>query len=77
MNFEANLDHFDKLFVFWAFLLQIILIAHFAIRKPYFESYTMIYGWLIYGLAIPAAVISILLLINGKDWTIWIGGFTH
>jgi hypothetical protein len=35
----------------------------------------MIYGWLIYALAIPAAVISILLMINGKDWTIWIGGF--
>jgi hypothetical protein len=70
-----NLDRLDKLFVVWAFLLQIVLIVHFAIRKPLFESYTLKYGWIVYALCIPAVVISIILLRGGKSWTFWLGGF--
>jgi hypothetical protein len=33
----------DKLFVVWALLFQIILIVHFALRKPFFESYMVRY----------------------------------
>jgi hypothetical protein len=40
MSFWENLDNLDKLFVVWAFLFQIVLIVHFAIRKPFIESYT-------------------------------------
>ena len=68
-------DKLDKLFVFWAFLFQIVLIVHFAIRKPFFESYTMKFGWIVYALCIPAVVISIILLRGGKSWSFWLGGF--
>jgi hypothetical protein len=75
MNFWKNLDHLDKLFVVWAFLFQIVLIVHFAVRKPFFESYTKRFGWLVYALCIPAAIISVILLRGGKSWTFWLGGF--
>jgi hypothetical protein len=71
----TKLDNLDKLFIAWAFLLQILLIVHFAIRKPLFESYTVKYGWIIYALCIPAVVISIILLRGGKSWSFWLGGF--
>ncbi len=71
----TKLDNLDKLFVIWAFLFQVLLIMHFAIRKPFFESYTVKYGWIIYALCIPAVVISIILLRGGKSWSFWLGGF--
>jgi len=70
-----NLDKLDKLFIVWAFLFQIVLIIHYALRKPFFESYTMKYGWIVYALCIPAVVISIILLNGGKSWSFWLGGF--
>ena len=70
-----NLDKLDKLFIIWAFFFQVILIVHFALRKPFFESYAMKYGWIVYALCIPAALISIILLRGGKSWSFWLGGF--
>lgn len=70
-----GLDSFDILFIVWAFLFQVILIIHFSIRKKYFESYTQRFGWLVYALSIPAVLISILLIINEKSWSFWLGGF--
>ena len=70
-----GLDKFDILFVVWAFTLQVILIIHFAIRRRFFESYTLKYGWLVYAMSLPALVISIILIIGGKPWTLWISGF--
>jgi hypothetical protein len=70
-----NLDNLDMLFIIWAFTFQIVLIVHFAIRKRYFESYTLKYGWLVYALSIPAVIISIILLLGGKSWSFWVGGF--
>jgi hypothetical protein len=70
-----NLDSLDRLFVVWAFLFQIVLIVHFALRKPYLKSYTAKFGWIVYALCIPAAVISIILMRGGKSWTFWLGGF--
>lgn len=75
MSTWASLDKFDRLFVVWAFLFQIIFILHFALRKPFFASYTLKYGWIVYLLCIPAAIISIILLRNGKSWSFWLGGF--
>jgi len=69
------LDNLDKLFIIWAFFFQTVLIIHFAVRKRFFESYTVKYGWLVYALSIPAAAISVILLLGGKDWTFWLGGF--
>ena len=71
----SNLDSMDRLFVVWAFFFQISLIVHFAIRKRIFESYTLKYGWVVYALCIPAVVISVLLILNGKSWSFWLGGF--
>jgi hypothetical protein len=70
-----NLDALERLFVVSAFAFQIALIAHFAVRKRFFESYTVPYGWIVYALCIPAAVISIVLLLGGKPWWSWLGGF--
>jgi len=71
----SNLDRLDKLFIVWAFLFQVVLIAHFALRKRFFESYTLKLGWIVYALCIPAAAISIVLLLGGKSWSFWLGGF--
>jgi len=71
----SDWDNLDKLFVVWAFLFQVVLVVHFALRKRFFESYTMKIGWVVYALCIPAAVISILLLRGGKSWSFWLGGF--
>ena len=70
-----GLDKRDTLFVVWAFTFQIVLIIHFAVRKPFFESYTEKFGWIVYALSIPAVVISIILLLGGKSWSFWLGGF--
>ena len=75
MSTWNDMDRLDKLFVIWAFLFQIILIAHFAVRKPLLESYTSKFGWIVYALCIPAVVISIILLRGGKNWSFWLGGF--
>lgn len=75
MTCMKNLDKLDRLFVVWAFLFQIALIIHFAIRKFAFESYTVKFGWIVYALCIPAVVISIILLRSGKDRSFWLGGF--
>ena len=60
----SDMDNLDRLYVVWAFLFQVVLIVHFAVRKRFLESYTMKYGWIVYALCIPAAVISILLLLG-------------
>lgn len=70
-----GLDALDWLFIAWAFLFQIVLIAHFAVRKRFFESYTRRLGWIVYALSVPAAVISVILLLGGKPWSFWLGGF--
>ena len=70
-----NLNQLDFLFVFWAFFYQIVLIVHFAARKRFFESYTLKYGWLVYVLCIPGVIFSIILLLGGKSWSYWLGGF--
>lgn len=70
----TDLDRLDRLFLAWAFLFQVVLIVHFALRKPFIESYTLRYGWLVYALCIPAVVISLILWRAGKSWYFWIGG---
>lgn len=66
-------DNLDVLYVTLAFLFQVNLILHFAFRKWRFVT-AMRYGPIVYAFSIPAALLSILLLINGKAWYLWIGG---
>lgn len=69
-------DIFETLFVVTAFLFQLILIIHFALRKWQFDL-AMRYGRIVYALSIPAAVISIIILLGGKSWSFWLGGFIY
>ena len=49
-----GLDSLEILFVVSAFLFQIVLIIHFALRKWHFDL-AMRYGWIVYALSVPAA----------------------
>jgi hypothetical protein len=71
----TDLTQFEYIFSGWAFLLQLSIIAHFAIRKRLFESYTVKYGWIIYALCFPALVISLVQFLGGASWSFWLGGF--
>jgi hypothetical protein len=71
-----DLDELEFLFVGSAFLFQIILIVHFALRKWRFNI-AIRYGPIVYALSIPAGAISILLLIGGKPWSLWLSGFLY
>ena len=66
-----GLDKLDTLFVIWAFFLQVVLIIHFAVRKRFFDSYALKFGWIVYALCLPSAIISIILLVGGKAWFFW------
>lgn len=71
-----GLENLDALFVIWAFLFQTILIVHFALRKWRFDI-AMRYGPIVYALSLPAVAISIILLLGGKTWSLWLGGFIY
>ena len=72
----SGLDRFDNLFVVTAFFIQIVLLIFFALRKWMFDT-AMQVGWIVYALAVPALIISVLLLMNGKSWYFWLGGFLY
>lgn len=70
------MDRYDKLFIFVAFFIQFILLIYFAIRKWDFDL-AMQWGWIVYALALPAVIISLVLLFAGKPWYLWLGGFLY
>lgn len=72
----SALDRHDKLFVSTAFSLQIVLLVFFALRKWKFDT-AMQLGWIVYALAVPAALVSVVLLIGGKPWHLWLAGFLY
>lgn len=76
MKIVSGFDRFDGMFVFTAFFIQIVLLIFFALRKWMFDT-AMQVGWIVYALAIPAFIISVLLLMNGKRWYFWLGGFLY
>jgi hypothetical protein len=65
----------EIVFVGTAFIFQIAVIIHFALRKWFFASYIMKFGWIMYALSVPAAVVSLFLLKGGMTWSFWVGGF--
>lgn len=69
-------DNLKNLFLITAFLFQIILIIHFALRKWRFDI-TRRYGWIVYVLSVPAAMVSVLLLLGNKSVWLWLGGFIY
>jgi hypothetical protein len=70
-----DLDPLDTAFVVWGFVMQSILIIHFAVRKRFFETYTVKYGWIVYALCLPGMVLSLYMIMGGKEWSFWLGGF--
>ena len=71
-----GVDRLEILFVVTAFLFQIILIIHFALRKWRFEQ-AMRYGPLVYAMSFPAAAVSLILWANGMPWSLWLGGLLY
>jgi hypothetical protein len=69
-----EIDSLDILFVIWSFLFQVVLIIHFALRKWLFSRYVVKYGWIVYALALPAGLVSLVLWRAGKAWGLWLGG---
>ena len=72
----SGIDRLDRLFVFTAFFLQIVLLVFFANRKWDFDS-AVKWGWIVYALAVPAVVASLVLLVGGKPWYLWLAGFLY
>ncbi len=68
-----GLNNYQILFLIAAFLVQLILIAHFALRKWRFHL-AVRYGPVVYALSIPAATLSFFLLRSGMDWFFGLGG---
>jgi hypothetical protein len=64
------------LFVLAAFLFQIILITHFALRKWRFDL-AIRYGPIVYVLGLLAAGVSLLILLGGQPWSLWLAGFLY
>ena len=73
MTILSSLDALDTLFVFLAFLIQAVLIIHFAVRRWAFAAATR-YGFLVYALAIPALALSVAQMAGGKPWYLWLSG---
>jgi hypothetical protein len=59
-----------------AFIFQILLCAHFAIRKRR-QSFAIRWGWVVYALGIPAALMSVAILVAGYPWYYWLAGFLY
>jgi hypothetical protein len=73
----SGLSSHRVLFVVWAFFFQAVLIVHYLVRRWAFESYVLKYGWIVYALGVPAVVVSLLLLLAGETWSLWVGGLIH
>jgi hypothetical protein len=69
-------DRYDRLFVITSFAIQIVLLVHFVLRKYDFPA-AMKYGWIVYALAIPAVIVSIVLISGHKPWYLWVAGFLY
>jgi hypothetical protein len=65
-----------QLFAITAFVLQLVLIVHFALRRWAFAT-AMRFGVFVYGLGIPAAIVSIVLWVGGQPWYLWAAGLLY
>jgi hypothetical protein len=69
-------DILETVFVVSAFLFQLVLIAHFSLRKWRFDL-AMRYGRIVYALSIPAVGLSTLILLGSLSWSFWLSGFLY
>ena len=69
-------DVLENLFVGAAFAFHAVLLAHFTARRWRFET-AIRYGRVVYALAIPFAILSLIQLAVGNPWWLWLGGFLY
>lgn len=72
MDSSLNLE---TLFAVWALTFQVVLIVHFGLWKWHLST-AIRYGPIVYALDVPAAALSVLLLLGDKNWSLWFGGFS-
>ena len=72
----AERNPYDTLFVIFAFALQIALIVFFATRTWAYAT-ALEFGWIIYALALPALVVSLVLIGAGRPWYQWLAGIAY
>ena len=65
-----------QLFVVSAFVIQLVLITHFALRRWAFAA-AMRFGVFVYGLGISAVIVSIALWVGGQPWYLWAAGLLY
>jgi hypothetical protein len=66
-------DRWERLFISMSLGMQVVFVVFFALRKWNF-AVAMQVGWLVYGLAIPAVVLSVMLINARKGWCLSVGG---
>jgi hypothetical protein len=67
-------DRWERRFIAASLGIQVVLVIFFALRKWHVAGAMQI-GWLVYGLAIPAVALSVLLVKARKPWYLWTAGF--
>lgn len=67
------MDGYDRIFTLTAFILQFILLGYFVFRKVDFEQ-AVVRGWIVYAMAVPALVVTFVMIRASKPWTFWVGG---
>ena len=67
-------DRWERLFISLSLGMQVVFVIFFALRRWNF-AVAMQVGWLVYGLAIPAVVLSVILINARKVWYLSAGGF--
>ena len=67
-------DRSERQFLAASLGQQVVLVIYFALRKCHVAG-AMQVGWLVYGLAIPAVALSVMLLKARKPWYLWTAGF--
>jgi hypothetical protein len=72
----TSIDAFTALFVVAAFLFQIVLVVHFAVRRWAFDT-AIRFGPIVYFLSIPAALLNGVMLVAGEPCYLWMAGFLY
>jgi hypothetical protein len=67
-------DRWERRFISVALGIQVVFVVFFALRKWNF-ALAMEVGWLVYGLAIPAVLFSVMLINARKAWYLSAAGF--
>ncbi len=72
----TQLDPTDRIYIAASFIIQTTLVAFFALRLWNF-SFALKVGWIVYALAVPAVVVSVMLIRAGKAWYLAAAGFLY